>query len=206
MDTTGEFYALLFRSKNINRWGMMRNMFPENLSSHSWETAVLTHALALIGNKHFSKNYSVERLVLFALYHDVSEILTGDLPTPVKYYNEDIKNAYKKIEEKAEDKILSLLGDEYREEFEKLRTLSEDEHRIVKAADKLCAYIKCLDELSASNREFAKAEKTIKDSLNSSDCEEAQYFIENYLQIYKNVVYYRWEGFPMSISFKEEQV
>ena len=185
MDTTGEFYALLFRSKNINRWGMMRNMFPENLSSHSWETAVLTHALALIGNKHFSKNYSVERLVLFALYHDVSEILTGDLPTPVKYYNEDIKNAYKKIEEKAEDKILSLLGDEYREDFEKLRTLSKDEHRIVKAADKLCAYIKCLDELSASNREFAKAEKTIKDSLNSSDCEEAQYFIENYLHAFK---------------------
>ena len=185
MDTTGEFYALLFRSKNINRWGMMRNMFPENLSSHSWETAVLTHALALIGNKHFSKNYSVERLVLFALYHDVSEILTGDLPTPVKYYNEDIKNAYKKIEEKAEDKILSLLGDEYREDFEKLRTLSEDEHRIVKAADKLCAYIKCLDELSASNREFAKAEKTIKDSLNSSDCEEAQYFIKHYLPAFK---------------------
>ena len=185
MDTTGEFYALLFRSKNINRWGMMRNMFPENLSSHSWETAVLTHALALIGNKHFAKNHNVERLVLFALYHDMSEILTGDLPTPVKYYNDDIKTAYKRIEEKAEEKILSLLSDEYRKDFESVLTLSEEEHKIVKAADKLCAYIKCLDELSASNKEFVKAEKTIKESLDASDCEEAKYFAQNYLQAFE---------------------
>ncbi len=181
MDRTGEFYALLFRSKNINRWGMMRNMFPENLSSHSWETAVLTHALALIGNREFSKSYDTERLVLFALYHDVSEILTGDLPTPVKYYNEDIKNAYKKIEQKAEDRILSLLRDDFRSDFEALSSLTSDEHKVVKAADKLCAYIKCLDELSASNREFIAAEKSIRESLDTSDCEEARYFIEHYL-------------------------
>ena len=185
MDTTGEFFALLFRSKNINRWGMMRNMFPENLSSHSWETAVLTHALALIGNKHFSKKYNTEKLVLFALYHDVSEILTGDLPTPVKYYNDDIKTAYKKIEEKAEEKLMSLLSLDYRKDFEELFYLSCEEHKIVKSADKLCAYIKCLDELSCSNKEFIKAEKTIKESLNSSDCEEAQYFIENYLHAFE---------------------
>lgn len=181
MDRTGEFYALLFRSKNINRWGMMRNMFPENLSLHSWETAVLTHALALIGEKEFSKKYDIEKMVLFALYHDMSEILTGDLPTPVKYYNEDIKNAYKKIENKAEEKIVSLLRRDFKEEFGKLLCLSENEHKIVKAADKLCAYIKCIDELSASNREFSAAEKTIRDSLNNSDCEEVLYFIKNYL-------------------------
>lgn len=185
MDRTGEFYALLFRSKNINRWGMMRNMFPENLSSHSWETAVLTHALALIGNRELSKSYDVERLVLFALYHDVSEILTGDLPTPVKYYNEDIKNAYKKIEQKAEERILSLLRDDFRIDFEKLSALTPDEHKIVKSADKLCAYIKCLDELSASNREFVAAEKTIRESLDNSDCEEARYFIEHYLKAFE---------------------
>lgn len=185
MDRTGEFYALLFRSKNINRWGMMRNMFPENLSSHSWETAVLTHALALIGNREFSKNYNVEKLVLFALYHDVSEILTGDLPTPVKYYNEDIKTAYKKIEQKAEEKILSLLRDDFREDFKSLQCLSAEEHKIVKSADKLCAYIKCLDELSASNKEFITAEKTIKESLDRSDSEEAVYFVENYLQAFE---------------------
>ncbi len=181
MDRTGEFYALLFRSKNINRWGMMRNMFPENLSSHSWETAVLTHALALIGEKEFSKKYDIEKMVLFALYHDMSEILTGDLPTPVKYYNEDIKNAYKKIENKAEEKITSLLRRDFKEEFGKLLSLSDNEHKIVKAADKLCAYIKCIDELSASNREFSAAEKTIRDSLSNSDCEEVLYFIKNYL-------------------------
>ncbi|MBR5460359.1 MAG: 5'-deoxynucleotidase [Clostridia bacterium] len=185
MDRTGEFYALLFRSKNINRWGMMRNMFPENLSSHSWETAVLTHALALIGNRELSKSYDVERLVLFALYHDVSEILTGDLPTPVKYYNEDIKNAYKKIEQKAEERILSLLRDDFRSDFEKLSALTPEEHKIVKSADKLCAYIKCLDELSASNREFVAAEKSIRESLDNSDCEEARYFIEHYLKAFE---------------------
>lgn len=185
MDRTGEFYALLFRSKNINRWGMMRNMFPENLSSHSWETAVLTHALALIGNRELSKNYNVEKLVLFALYHDVSEILTGDLPTPVKYYNADIKNAYKKIEQKAENKIFSLLRDDFKSDFERLQALDEEEHKIVKSADKLCAYIKCLDELSVSNREFSAAEKTIRESLDASDCEEARYFVENYLSAFE---------------------
>ena len=185
MDRTGEFYALLFRSKNINRWGMMRNMFPENLSSHSWETAVLTHALALIGNREFSKSYNVEKLVLFALYHDVSEILTGDLPTPVKYYNEDIKTAYKKIEQKAEEKILSLLRDDFKSDFERLQSLTAEEHKIVKSADKLCAYIKCLDELSASNREFSAAEKTIKESLDASDCDEARYFVNYYLSAFE---------------------
>ena len=188
MDRTGEFYALLFRSKNINRWGMMRNMFPENLSAHSWETAVLTHALALIGNREFSKCYNVERLVLFALYHDMSEILTGDLPTPVKYYNEDIKSAYKKIEQKAEEKILSLLRDDLKADFESLLTLSNDEHKIVKSADKLCAYIKCLDELSASNREFYAAEKTIRESLDDSDCVEARYFAEHYLPSFEKTL------------------
>lgn len=186
MDRTGEFYALLFRSKNINRWGMMRNMFPENLSSHSWETAVLTHALALIGNKEFSKNYNTEKLVLFALYHDVSEILTGDLPTPVKYYNNDIKNAYKKIEKKAEEKIFSLLREDFCSEFS--FSLSHEEHKIVKSADKLCAYIKCLDELSASNREFAAAERTIKESLEASDCEEARYFTAHYLHAFEKPI------------------
>lgn len=185
MDRTGEFYALLFRSKNINRWGMMRNMFPENLSSHSWETSVLTHALAIIGNRVFGKNYDTEKLVLFAIYHDVSEILTGDLPTPVKYYNNDIKTAYKKIEEKAEEKILSLLREDFREDFENLLSLSGEEHKIVKSADKLCAYIKCLDELSASNKEFVKAEKTIRESLEDTDCEEACYFIKHYLDAFE---------------------
>ena len=181
MDTTGEFYALLFRSKNINRWGMMRNMFPENLSSHSWETAVLTHALALIGKKEFSRSYNVEKMVMFALYHDVSEILTGDLPTPIKYYNNDIKKAYKDIEKIAEDKLFSLLRKDFREDFSDFLSLSRDEEKIVKSADKLCAYIKCLDELSSSNKEFSAAEKSIRLALEESEVEEVRYFVEKYL-------------------------
>lgn len=184
MDTTGEFYALLFRSKNINRWGMMRNMFPENLSSHSWETAVLTHALCMIADKEFGKKYDSEKLVSFALYHDVSEILTGDLPTPIKYYNNDIKTAYKQIEKRAEEKLFSLLRSDFREEFEKILSLSPDEEKIIKAADKLAAYIKCLDELSSSNREFVAAEKTIRENLEKSECEEVRYFVEHYLSAF----------------------
>ena len=181
MDRTGEFYALLFRSKNINRWGMMRNMFPENLSEHSWEVALLSHALCLIGNREFGKNYNVERIIIAALYHDMSEILTGDLPTPVKYYNDDIKTAYKEIEKRAEEKIMSLLRDDFKEEMTASISLSPDEKRILKSADKLAAYIKCLDELSASNREFIAAEKTIKEALEKSDLPEVQYFVKNYL-------------------------
>jgi 5'-deoxynucleotidase len=164
---------------------MMRNMFPENLSAHSWETSVLTHALALIGNREFGKCYNIEKLVLFALYHDVSEILTGDLPTPVKYYNNDIKSAYKQIEAQAQDKIFSLLREDFKIEYEKNLTLTPEEAKIVKSADKLCAYIKCLDELSASNREFAVAEKTIRTSLEESDSEETKYFIEKYLHAFE---------------------
>ncbi len=185
MDRTGEFYALLFRSKNINRWGMMRNMFPENLSAHSFEVALLSHALALIGNREFSKSYVPEKLVLFALYHDMSEILTGDLPTPVKYYNNDIKCAYKEIEKHAEEKIFSLLREDFARDLAFSLALTPEEKAIVKSADKLCAYIKCLDELSASNREFISAEKTIKDSLDSSSVPEARYFIEHYLDSFK---------------------
>ncbi len=181
MDRTGEFYALLFRSKNINRWGMMRNMFPENLSAHSYEVALLSHVLALIGNREFDRNYNPERLVLFALYHDMSEILTGDLPTPVKYYNTDIKCAYKEIEKRAEEKMFSLLREDFKEEIKNSLVLDDEEKKIVKAADKLCAYIKCLDELSASNREFISAEKTIRETLENSTVPEVRYFVEHYL-------------------------
>ncbi len=188
MDRTGEFYALLFRSKNINRWGMMRNMFPENLSAHSWEVALLSHALALIGNREFSKNYNPEKLVLFALYHDMSEILTGDLPTPVKYYNEDIKCAYKEIEKRAEDKIFTLLREDFRDELISSLDLTAEERAIVKGADKLCAYIKCLDELSVSNREFVSAEKSIRESLENSKLCEVEYFVKHYLEAFKKPI------------------
>lgn len=183
-DRTGEFLALLFRQKDINRWGLMRNIHEETLSEHCCEVAMISHVLALIGNKKFDKCYDCNKITSAALYHDMSEILTGDLPTPVKYYNSDIKTAYKKIEKAAERIMLELLPDDIREEYKELLSLSPEEKAIVKSADKICAYIKCLDELSSGNREFVAAERAIKGQLDDLTSEEAKYFISNYIDAF----------------------
>ena len=183
-DRTGEFLALLFRQKDINRWGLMRTIHEETLSEHCCEVAMISHVLALIGNKRFGKDYDCCKITSAALYHDMSEILTGDLPTPVKYYNSDIKTAYKRIEKAAEKIILDLLPDDIEEEYKSLLSLSADEKKIVKSADKICAYIKCLDELSSGNKEFVAAERTIKNQLDELTGEEAKYFIANYLEAF----------------------
>lgn len=183
-DRTGEFLALLFRQKDINRWGLMRNIYKESLSEHCLEVAIMSHILSLIGNKKFGKAHDSNKITSAALYHDMSEILTGDLPTPVKYYNTDIKTAYKKIERVAENIMLDLLPEEVRGEYSALLDLTAEEKAIVKAADKICAYIKCLDELSAGNKEFTAAERTIRASLDSITLEEAKYFIDNYLDAF----------------------
>lgn len=180
-DRTGEFLALLFRQKDIKRWGLMRNLYSESLSEHCCEVSMISHMLAVLGNKRFGKNYDINKIVASALYHDMSEILTGDLPTPVKYYNTDIKTAYKRIEKAAEGIMLDLLPDDTEEVYKELFALSPEEKKIVKSADKICAYIKCLDELSAGNREFIAAERTIKAQLDDIDLPEAKYFVENYL-------------------------
>ncbi len=183
-DRTGEFLALLFRQKDINRWGLMRNIYNETLSEHCCEVALVSHILALIGNKRFSGNFDCNKIAAAALYHDMSEILTGDLPTPVKYYNADIKNAYKKIEKAAEDIMLELLPCDISEEYKTLFALTSEEKTIVKSADKICAYIKCLNELSAGNKEFIAAERTIRSQLNTLASPEAKYFINNYLEAF----------------------
>ena len=180
-DRTGDFLALLFRQRDIKRWGLLRNVCSETLSEHCFEVALMSHMLAIIGNKYFGKKYDTNKLATASLYHDMSEILTGDLPTPVKYYNDDIKTAYKKIEKTAENIIFELLPDEIQGEYKSLVSISDEEKRIVKAADKLCAYIKCLDELSAGNREFVSAERTIKSQIDELDLPEAKFFADNYL-------------------------
>ena len=180
-DRTGDFLALLFRQKDINRWGLMRNLSHETLSEHCYEVAIVAHCLAVIGNKRYGKSYDANKIATSALYHDMSEILTGDLPTPVKYYNSDIKNAYKNIERVAEGILVGLLADDVTDEYKSLIQVTEEEKKIIKAADKLCAYIKCLDELSVSNREFICAERSLKAQLNEIDLPEARYFIDNYL-------------------------
>ena len=153
------FFATISRMKYIERWALMRNSRAENLSEHSLDVAMISHALCVIGNVRYNKNLNGEKAALIGLYHDSSEIITGDMPTPVKYYNEDIKAAYKEVESIAEKKLLNELPSDLRPEFEKIykSDRSEEEkymRHLVKAADKLSAYIKCIEEENSGNREF----------------------------------------------------
>ncbi len=178
------FYAMIFRQKHIKRWGLMRNSYPESLSEHTMEVAVLAHALALIGNKRFGRDYSPERAALLALYHDAPEVLTGDLPTPLKYFSRSIRSGYAEIEDSAVDSLLQKLPEELRSDYSALlRPSGEDEKykSIVKAADKLCAYIKCIDEEKCGNTEFRSAKLSTEKALHESDCPELKYFIDNFL-------------------------
>lgn len=184
MQKNGNFYAFLFRMKDINRWGLMYNTKHETLAEHSMQCALLAHALAEIGIHKYGKTYSAERICTAALLHDMSEILTGDLPTPVKYHNEEIKTAYKKIEAAAEERLLSNLDAEMQEDYRSLLNLPDEERAVVKAADKLCAYIKCLQEEERGNPEFSSAKKTLAKALDESNLCELQYFKEHYLDAF----------------------
>lgn len=176
------FFALLFRQKYIKRWGLMRNTIEENLVEHSAETAFIAHALAVIGNKYYEKNYNEERITLLAIYHDAAEIITGDLPTPVKYYSEEMRRSYKQIEASAEKMLLEKLPEDFRGIYEDILSgATDEEKRVIKAADKICALIKCLEELKGGNREFANAEESTRRSLEEMKCPEADYFMENFL-------------------------
>ena len=143
------FYAMVSRMKYINRWALMRNSYPENLSEHSLEVGMIAHALALISNKKFGNNLNAERAAVIGMYHDSTEIITGDMPTPIKYYNKDTKDAYKNVERQAAEELLSLLPDYLREEYVTLFFKEEEEEyiwKLVKAADRISAYIKCIEE------------------------------------------------------------
>jgi len=186
------FFALLFRLKYINRWGLMRNFRTENVSEHSLEVAIIAHALAEIGVAYFNKTYNPAEIALKAIYHDVSEIFTGDLPSPIKYYTDDMKKTYKSIEHEAETNLLSKLPDELKKSYEKiiLHDLNADpaEYKIIKAADRLCAYIKCLEEINSGNREFSKAEEDIYKTLDTAGLDELKYFIDNFLPYFNNTI------------------
>jgi len=188
------FFALLFRLKYINRWGLMRSFRTENVSEHSLEVAIIAHALAEIGVEYFNRAYNPANIVLKAVYHDVSEIFTGDLPSPIKYHTDEMKKTYKSIESEAEVNLLSKLPEELRKSYEKLILKNENspeedaEWKIVKAADKLCAYIKCLEEINSGNREFTKAEEDIYKTLDITGCDELKYFIDNFLPYFNNTI------------------
>jgi 5'-deoxynucleotidase len=178
-----DFYAYLDRMKYIKRWALMRSVREENIMEHSQQVAVLAHCLALIENDQFGGKIDANKAVLYAMYHECSEVLTGDLPTPIKYLNTSINGAYKDIEEKANDKLLNMLPDGLKGELSGLLNppKDSDEYKIVKAADRLAAYLKCLEEARSGNTEFKKAEKSIKKDLLSRHISAVDYFFENFV-------------------------
>ena len=175
------FFALVFRQRYIKRWGLMRNVSDESLSEHSAQVAMLAHALALIGNKHFSKEYDPGEVAVAALYHDATEVYTGDMPTPVKYFTEEMRSNYKAIEENALSVLLSHVPEEMREDYREVLAYPEELETIVKAADKLSAYIKCIEEVKFGNSEFISAKESTLASIRAMKCPELDYFVDVFL-------------------------
>lgn len=169
------------RMKNIFRWGLMRNTRSENLSEHSFEVAQIAHALAIINNKRFGGNIDPYFTAVAAMYHDSSEIITGDMPTPIKYYNEEIKGAYKQIEAAAEKQLREMLPDDFKEDFLKIYSPDSETAKIIKAADKISALIKCIEELNMGNREFLDAEKSVRKAIENMNLPEANVFMEEFM-------------------------
>ena len=177
------FFAYVSRMRFIQRWALMRNTAPENVQEHSHQVAVLAHALAVIRNEKFGGQVDPGAVVVAALYHDASEILTGDMPTPIKYDNPAIQGAYRDVEKMAEQKLLGMLPQELREVYTPILTVPDEETRcLVKAADKLSAHIKCLEELKAGNLEFRQAAEQTRRALESYDLPEVRYFIDTFLE------------------------
>ena len=184
------FYAYLGRMKYIERWSLMYSTVKENIMEHSEQVAQIAHALAMINNKIFGGDANAEKCVTLAVFHECSEVITGDLPTPIKYYNNEIKVAYKDLEAVSNKKLLSMLPEEFKLEYEKIISPDEStiEYKLSKSADKLSAYIKCLEELKSGTKEFQKAEKSIKKELESSPIPEVKYFMENFIPGFKKTL------------------
>jgi len=182
MESSG-FFALISRMRYIGRWGLMRGSYNENVQEHSHMVAVIAHALAVIRRDVFGLEADPNAAAAAALFHDVSEILTGDLPTPVKYFNPEIMSAYKKVEEVSEKKLLGMLPENIRPSYEELfgGGISDELHVIVKAADKIAAYIKCVEELKAGNNEFLLAERQTRETIDKIARPEVKYFMDNFM-------------------------
>lgn len=184
------FFALISRMRYISRWGLMRNSLPENIQEHSHMVAVIAHALGVIRRDIYGIPCDPDKCASVALYHDASEILTGDLPTPIKYNNQEIMAAYHEIEDLASEKLLRMLPAEMQAAFEPIMIGADarELHPIVKAADKLSAYIKCIEERKAGNNEFLSAEQQTREALLQSDRPEVQYFLENFIPAFEKTL------------------
>lgn len=184
MTAHSHFFAHLFRMKLINRWPLMRNINTENVAEHSHQVALVAHMLAVIDRQYFNGNLDPERVATLALFHDASEVLTGDLPTPVKYFNPQIADEYKKIEAIAEQKLLSMLPVELQSVYREYllgECYSPAEKLLVKAADNLCAYLKTLEEITAGNREFTIARRRLEKMLAAAQSPAVQYFLDTFV-------------------------
>ena len=191
-NTESHFFATLSRMKYIERWALMRSSRPENISEHSLDVAMIAHALAVIGNVRYNRDVDAEKAALIGLYHDASEIITGDMPTPVKYFNANIRNAYKDVEAIANDRLLSQLPEDLRPAYETIfRPDKTDEreallHRLVKAADKISALIKCIEEERSGNQEFKSAKESTERALKymAEELPEVRDFLRDFLPSY----------------------
>lgn len=181
------FYAMLGRMKHISRWGLMRNTMRESLSEHSFDAAVIAHALALIGNAYYGRDIDPDKVAAAALFHDAPEILTGDLPTPVKYHNPEIRTAFRSVEHGAAERLLQMLPDELQSAYRRLLTTESAEPQLyayIKAADKITAYLKCVEELKSGNREFEKAAQQLRRAIAELRLPEADHFMAQFAESY----------------------
>ena len=182
-----KFFAYINRMKYIKRWSLMRSVREENIMEHSQQVAVIAHALAVIRNKIYGGNVDVSRVVLLSQYHEVGEVITGDLPTPIKYFNPEIKTAYKDLEKNACERILNMLPENLQAEYKQyiIPDTDTEEYFLVKCADKLCAYLKCVEEIKAGNSEFKKAKGTIQSELKSLKSREVDYYLKEFAPAYE---------------------
>ncbi len=181
------FFAYISKIRWIQRWGLKRNTVVENVMEHSWEVATISHALALIKNRYYGGELDVNAIVVAAIYHDCSEVITGDMPSPIKYHSKEITQAYKSIEKQAENELLNLLPDELKQDFESViisEKIPKQHHLIIKSADTISAYIKCQLEVFAGNSEFSKAAEEIKGKLDENDQPEVRHFLELFSSSY----------------------
>lgn len=188
---SSNFFAYISRMKLIRRWGLMRNTQPENDMEHSMQVVMLAHGMGIIANRRFGQNVDLGKIALIAAYHDATEVITGDMATPIKYFSPDIRRAYGDIEDIACEKLLNMLPDDLKGDISPLFSPDKQsrEYRIVKAADKLSAYIKCVEEIKAGNAEFSQALKTISEQLNAIDLPELHEFMKEF-----------GKGFEMSLD------
>ena len=188
MASESHFFALLSRLKYIERWALMRSSSPENLAEHSLEVAMIAHALCVIGNQRYGRSLNAERAALLGMYHDASEIITGDMPTPVKYFNPQIRLAYAEVEQAAEERLLATLPADLRPTYDAIFCDEQDGYlrRLVKAADKISALIKCVDEAHAGNAEFATAAQSAQQTLDkmAGELPEVADFMAEFLPSY----------------------